>query len=311
MAQHVNGQAEQSEQDGSDASGAAVKHASAISRYVNSLKAHKPVPIIATIVAAIIVIGLLAWAAFNAVIYVEDLRAAKEMSQIAEPSTKLKRSKVNEGDPEEAKDPNAGLDYNIDWGKYRDVNPDIYAWLYVPGTGINMPVAQYSGQDDAYYLNHNYWGERSALGAAFSELQNSQDFSDPVTVFYGHDASSVFKNLHDFEDESFFNKHDRFYVYTPNNKMYTYRIVAAYRTDNSHILNTNNTKSESGRQRYYKKVMNPTDSVSHVRDGATLNAGDKILQLSTCMLNELPPYLVHRYVVTGVLEGEQDAQQSK
>lgn len=279
-----------------------------VSRYFQSLKNRQPLPIAITVIVGAIVIALIAWGIFNAMVYLEDMREAKAMSEIATPSTKAQRSNnTGDDDPNAAKDPNAGLGYNINWGEYRDVNPEIYAWLYVPGTGINLPVAQHAGQDDVYYLKHNYRGEPSALGAAFSEMRNSQDFSDPVTVIYGHDAYSVFKNLHDFEDTNFFNEHDKFYVYTPNNRMYTYRIVAAYRTDNSHILNTNDTTSESGRQQYYDKVMHPTDSIQQIRKGTTLQAGEKILQLSTCMLNELPGANPHRYIVTGVLESEQDA----
>lgn len=271
----------------------AVTRSGVLGRYVAAVHARRPAPIVVTIIAALVVIGLIAWGVWAALVHFEDQRAAAEMRNTAVPTTVA----------ENRKDKSQENAANIDWAKYRDRNPEVYAWLYVPGTGVNMPITQHVG-DDSYYLDHNFWGEGSVLGAAYTEQANSQDFSDPVTVIYGHDVDSVFKNLHDFENRDFFARHDRIYVYTPNGKMRTYRVVSTYRTDDSHILNTNDLSSVSGRTAYFDKVMHPTDDIRFVREGATIKPDDKLLQLSTCMLNEW--HGAHRYIVTGVLESEKD-----
>ena len=43
---------------------------------------------------------------------------------------------------------------NIDWDELRSQNPDIYAWIYVPGTNIDYPILQHP-EERSYYLNHN------------------------------------------------------------------------------------------------------------------------------------------------------------
>ena len=64
-------------------------------------------------------------------------------------------------------------------------NPDIYAWLYIPGTDINYPVCQ--STNDVYYLTHNTQGGLDANGALYTEsAYNGKGFTDPVTVIYGH-----------------------------------------------------------------------------------------------------------------------------
>lgn len=254
-------------------------------RYVAALKSRKPLAIIGTIIAAAVVIALIAWPLSVLKLHLEDNTAAEAMRKTPVPA-------------EQAADP------GIDWETLRGRNPEIYAWLYVPGTEVNLPVLQHNG-DDAYYLNHNQWGENSGLGSVFSEMRNGQSFTDPVTVLYGHDVASIFKNLHRFEDTSFFDKHDTFYIYTPAKHKLTYRIVSAYRSDDSHILNTHDFSKESGRSDYFKQVLHPTDSISNVRSGAALKPDDKVLQLSTCMLNEF--HGAHRYIVTGVLEHDEVA----
>ena len=107
-------------------------------------------------------------------------------------------------------------------------NVESYAWVYIPGTQINAPIQQ-SSTDDFYYLTHDQNREDSPVGCAFTQAANSLDFSDPVTVIYGHDTDGVFKNLHYFEDQEFFDQNDTFYIYRPGHVL-TYTIVSAYRS---------------------------------------------------------------------------------
>ena len=46
-------------------------------------------------------------------------------------------------------------DLVVDWDALRAINPDIVAWVYMPGTIINYPVAHKDG-DSEYYLHHNF-----------------------------------------------------------------------------------------------------------------------------------------------------------
>ena len=73
---------------------------------------------------------------------------------------------------------------NLNWKKLKGVNQDIYAWIYIPGTGVDYPVLQHPS-DDSYYLNYNMNGTRGYPGCIYTEKENSKEFTDFDTVVYG------------------------------------------------------------------------------------------------------------------------------
>ena len=84
----------------------------------------------------------------------------------------------------------------INFKKLIKINSDIYAWIYVPGTRIDYPVAQ-SQESDDHYLKYNFKNEPEFAGCIYTEKANKKDFSDPNTVFYGHNMrnGSMFQNF--------------------------------------------------------------------------------------------------------------------
>ena len=45
-----------------------------------------------------------------------------------------------------------------DFDELMQINPDVYAWIYIPNTQVDYPVAQSSGElDDYFYLEHNIY----------------------------------------------------------------------------------------------------------------------------------------------------------
>lgn len=208
----------------------------------------------------------------------------------------------------------AELTYNpIDFTALYRQNADIYAWLYVPGTQVNMPVLQNATADN-YYLYRNVDKEEDETGAIYSQTMNSKDFTDPVTVLYGHTfqpddarADAAFGTLHEFEDAAFFDGHPFFYIYTPQ-KMYTYKIVSAGETNSDHILNTHDFADREVLQAYLDAMQQPTGDHFFSSGMERLEAGQAYLvQLSTCTRPSVPE---KRYLVTGVMVGEKNLQPS-
>ena len=77
----------------------------------------------------------------------------------------------------------------VDFAALQEENKDIYAWLYIPGTGINEPLVQ-RGDDSYYYLTHDSAGKEDQSGALFTETAyNQKDFSDPAVVIYGKNTA--------------------------------------------------------------------------------------------------------------------------
>lgn len=72
----------------------------------------------------------------------------------------------------------------IDFEGLQAVNPDVIAWIDIPGLSISYPVVQ--GTDNAYYLHHLFTGEYNSSGSIFADWHNQPDFADPNTIVYGH-----------------------------------------------------------------------------------------------------------------------------
>ena len=112
------------------------------------------------------------------------------------------------------------------------VNPDIYAWIYVPGTKVNYPVLQHP-TDDSYYLNYNLDGSKGYPGCIYSEKKyNSQDFWDANTVLYGHNMKNgtMFGSIHKWQDIEYFNEHRNGIVYCGDTQ-YTFTAFAFVTVD--------------------------------------------------------------------------------
>ena len=85
-----------------------------------------------------------------------------------------------------AKDDEDGYKSPVDFDYYQKKNPDVCAWLEIPGTDIDHPILQ-NPDDDEYYSRRSWNKKKSSKGSLFTQATyNSTDFSDPVTIIYGH-----------------------------------------------------------------------------------------------------------------------------
>lgn len=187
----------------------------------------------------------------------------------------------------------------IDFSLLQKTNPDIYAWIEIPGTNIDYPILQC--EDDAFYLTHDLRREYSSHGSIYTEKKNSRDFSDPNTVVYGHNMKdqTMFKHLHLFREPDFFSENEYIYVYTPSARL-TYHIFMAYQYDKRHILNSFDFASKEGYGSYLDSLLSVRSADINRRDGVFPSVDDHILTLSTCVGHGEQ----YRYLVQAVLEEE-------
>ena len=128
-------------------------------------------------------------------------------------------------------------DSEIDFSVLKGENPDIFGWLYVPGTDIDCPILQ-SVEADDFYTSHNAYGEEDARGALYTELANLTDMCDFNTVIHGsRQEGGSFSGLHRFADPDYFADHDKAYIYLEGNLL-TYEIFAAYERENTSLIRT-------------------------------------------------------------------------
>ncbi len=184
----------------------------------------------------------------------------------------------------------------IDFESLTAKNSDIYSWIYIPNTNVNYPVCRHNLEDN-FYLDHDIYKNYSFAGAIYSQFCNSRDYSDRVTVLYGHNMAdgSMFADLHKFKDKDFFDKNKYMYIYTEDRKL-TYEIVSAFVYDDRHIMNTFDFSDDEVFANYLEMIMNPHSMTYNTRKGVELDIDDKIVVLSTCLNSG-----EGRYLVQGVL----------
>lgn len=187
---------------------------------------------------------------------------------------------------------------NIDWDGLRAQNADIYAWIYVPDTGVDYPVLQHASDND-YYLNHNIDGSTGYPGCIYSEDYNTRDFTDIHTVLYGHNLkdNTMFSTLHNFEDEDFFDQDHFIFIYTQDD-VFVYQIFAAYEYPGIHLLDNFDYTNEYVYEDYLKAIFETQDRVANVREDVPVAVQDKIITLSTCTEDHDSGL---RFLVAGVL----------
>lgn len=185
----------------------------------------------------------------------------------------------------------------IDFASLRERNTDVYAWITIPGTAIDYPILQ-SKTDDSYYLTHTMDGEEKAEGAIYTERCNSQDFEDPNTVIYGHNMrnGSMFQNLHNYQDQSFFDNNREVIIYTPD-AIRHYRIFAAYLYDDRHLMQSFDFTDKGIYRAYLNMVFSIRDMNAHIDKSEAVGTDDRIITLSTCYGTQTD----RRYLVQAVL----------
>lgn len=173
------------------------------------------------------------------------------------------------------KQPAVGIAYEtaadaaIDFGTLQSENPDIFAWLYVPGTGIDAPVLQ-SAETDDYYENHNAYGKPDSGGALYTELANLKDMCDFNTVIHGKSGETVedglFADLYRFADPDFFGQHEDLYLYLDGNLL-TYTVFAAYERENTSLIRSYDFTYGSGCEQFLADMYGSREMGKNLREG--------------------------------------------
>lgn len=193
------------------------------------------------------------------------------------------------------------IDIPIDFQNLQSENPDVYAWIQIPGTAIDYPVVQHE-TDELYYLEHAWDGSVSSGGAIFTQAYNSKDFTDYNTVIYGHEMGNgtMFNDLHKYMDVSFWSDHRNIVIYTPEKKL-TYQIFAAVVYDDRHLMKSFQFLASEDRQAFLDSLDDIRDLRSHIDDSVPVTTDSKLISLSTCLGTESH----HRYLVEAVLIDEE------
>ena len=186
----------------------------------------------------------------------------------------------------------------------KEQNEHIYAWVTVPGTVIDYPVLQHP-EEIGYYLNRNLDHSKGYPGCIYSQLYNSKDWDDPITVLYGHNMKNgtMFAGLHQYGDSEFFAENPYVYIYTED-KIRVYEIFAAYEYTDVDLVLMYQLGGEEYYAEYLKSIYTLDGLKNNFNTELEVTTEDKVLTLETCIKNKDD----RRYLVQAVLVAEGDAQ---
>lgn len=179
-----------------------------------------------------------------------------------------------------ATEPEDPYDLRIDFAELQKENPDIYAWIKVPGTNIDYPILQSAEEEDEYYLNHTAEKKEGFPGSIYTEKYNATDFSDPVTVIYGHTLKdgTMFSELKKYRDKEFFESNPSIYIYLPTGRL-TYQIFAAVAFDDRYLLGSYDFGQAGDVEDYIADLKRCNDGNFNPH----IAISDEMITLSTCI----------------------------
>lgn len=179
--------------------------------------------------------------------------------------------------------------YLEEFGLLYQENPDIVGWVEIEGTELNYPVVQ--GDDNDYYLTHNFYGKKERHGVPFMDYRNDPQTLDTNTILHGHNMKSdnqMFSELEKYYKGSnalnYYRHHPTITFDTAYEKM-KWKIFAVF---------TCNVNTGNGEVFPYYDFINPSSSkefeefLAEVRNKSIFNipvdvdVNDRILTLSTC-----------------------------
>lgn len=112
------------------------------------------------------------------------------------------------------------------------INKDYVGWISIEDTSMSYPIVL--GEDNSYYLTHDFYQKDYAYGAIFMDYRNHADFSDAHLAIYGHAAryQALFGFLNDYQKESFYQAHPIIEIQTLDS-VQKYQIFSVYVVDAS------------------------------------------------------------------------------
>jgi len=117
----------------------------------------------------------------------------------------------------------------VDWGYWLSVNPDIVAWVSVPGTDIDYPVVQANADDPIFYLDHDVYRGWNPYGCPYLDVGCAERGIDsPLALMFAHHMNdgSMFSAFASYSDRGFAEAHDEVLLQTPKEKI-RLKVIAA------------------------------------------------------------------------------------
>jgi len=164
-----------------------------------------------------------------------------------------------------------------------DFEENVIGWINIDGTRIDYPVVQTDNND--YYLNHNYKGERDSYGSIYMDFRNVSVDRDDNVIVYGHKIrdGSMFSDLARYTNEGtykeYFENNDTITL-DYNGERTTWEIYSAYVVNldsEDYYLFTIFKDREK-----YKDFIEESKERSLIKKEIEITEDDTVISLVTC-----------------------------
>lgn len=169
--------------------------------------------------------------------------------------------------------------------KLKEEYKNIIGWIEIKDTNISYPVIQ--GEDNEFYLTHDYKGDKAERGAIFLDSNYDWNISGNNFMIYGHYMlnDEMFTDLTKYVKEDFYKKHPTI-RFTTENEDAEYDIIAVFR---SKVYN----KSDKDVFKYYQFINSESEKeynnfIKNIKEASlyeieeTAEYGDQLITLTTC-----------------------------
>ncbi len=194
--------------------------------------------------------------------YLQDKRAEEEYRRLAELAKQTTEAVTEasagpEEQPGEA-EPETGTPYvsPIDFEALAEVNPDVIGWIKIPDTNVDYPIVQTDDNDK--YLHTSFEGAESVAGAIYLDFESDSDMMGWNNILYGHNMKngSMFKDIVKYKDQSYFDAHKYFEIYTPERTIHL-KAISCYYAKAEPIVRKTRFKTRESYEAFIKEMIKP------------------------------------------------------
>ncbi len=178
----------------------------------------------------------------------------------------------------------------VDFDELKKKNSDTVAFLKVNNTNINYVVVK--GNDNSYYLKHNFNKEYNRSGWIFMDYRNKLDGSDKNIIIYGHNTrdGSMFGTLRKVVKKEWYMDTSNYIItLILDNNMTSYHVFSTYSIDVEDYY----IKTEFKDDKDFNEFLLTLKKRSVYNYGVDVDDSDSILTLSTCTGNGTKRMVLH------------------
>ena len=186
------------------------------------------------------------------------------------------------------------VEYNVDFKGLKEKNSDTVAYLKVKGTSIDYVVLK--GEDNEFYLKHNFNKEKNVSGWVFADFHNKFDGMDKNIVIYAHNTrdGSMFGTLKSVLNEDWQkNKDNLKIVFVTEKGLYYYQVFSTYTAlpEDYYIKTSFIDENE------FSEFVNIIKARSNNDYNVEVTKDDNLLTLSSCVSNGSKRVVLHAKLV--------------